>query len=319
MGLKIKKKVVFIGAGYMSNEHIKVFKNLKEKFLIKGIYNRTKSKSLTLSKKYKIPYVAVSIEDLYKTCHADLVVISINEVKVYKILQEVLKFPWKIMIEKPVGYNFKNAQKIYSLVKKRKRLNDIKVALNRRNYPATLTALKQLKNLKSNRIVNINDQQNMNDPALKKKSRLISKNLMYCNSIHLVDYFNIFCRGNLIKIKNLIKAKKNKSSLIISHLKFSSGDIGVYKCVWNKPSPWSICITTAKRYFELKPLESLVLRKNFSKKTVKPKISNQEPKSFKTGLTNQAIEIYKFLFNKKNNLVSLDESLNTMKIIKKIY
>lgn len=319
MGLKLKKKIVFIGAGYMANEHIKVIKNLKKNFLVQGIYNRTRSKALILSKKYKIPHVALSIKDLYKNSLADLVVVSIDEVEVYKILPEVLKFPWKILVEKPVGYNYKNAHEIFKLVKNSKRLSDIKVALNRRNYPTTLTVLKQLKRLKSNRIVKINDQQNMNDPAFNKKSKLIKKNLMYCNSIHLVDYFNIFCRGNLIEIKNLIPIKKNVSNLVLSHLKFSSGDIGVYTCVWNKPSPWSINITTNKMYIELKPLESLVFRKNFSKVTVKPKIINQEPKSFKPGLTNQAIEIYKFLLNKKNNLVSLEQSFNTMKIIKKIY
>ena len=66
MGLKLKKKIVFIGAGYMANEHIKVIKNLKKNFLVQGIYNRTRSKALILSKKYKIPHVALSIKDLYK-------------------------------------------------------------------------------------------------------------------------------------------------------------------------------------------------------------------------------------------------------------
>tara|TARA_X000000950_G_C13916078_1_gene661084 strand:+ start:3304 stop:4263 length:960 start_codon:yes stop_codon:yes gene_type:complete len=319
MGINIKKRVAFIGAGYMSNEHIKVFKSLKKKFLIKGIYNRTKSKALTLSKKYKIPYVAKTIEDLYKTTSADLVVVSINETKVYENLHIILNFPWKIMIEKPVGYNLKNALKISSLVKRKKRLKDIKVALNRRNYPSTLQAIEEIEAIKSKRIVNIFDQQNIYDPALRKKSSMIRNNLMYCNSIHLIDYFDIFCRGKLIRVKNFLKTKKNKAGLVLSHLKYSSGDIGIYNCVWNKPSPWSVSVTTNKKYLELKPLEFLSVRKNFSKKIKKLNIQKQEPKNLKIGLTNQALELYKFLLNKKNNLVSLNNSLNTMKIIKKIY
>ncbi len=319
MGINIKKKVAFIGAGYMSNEHIKVFKSLKKIFLIKGIYNRTKSKALTLSKKYKIPYVAKSIEDLYKATSADVVVISIDETKVYENLQIILNFPWKIMIEKPVGYNLKSALKIFSLVKRKKRLKDIKVALNRRNYPTTLQAIKEIERVKSKRIVNISDQQNMYDPALRKKSSIIRNNLMYCNSIHLIDYFNIFCRGKLLHIKKFSKIKKNKAGLVLSHLKYSSGDVGIYNCVWNKPSPWSVGVTTNKKYLELKPLEFLYIKKNFSKKIKKFDIQKKEPKNLKTGLTNQALELYKFLLNKKNNLVSLNDSLNTMKIIKKIY
>tara|TARA_B100000029_G_scaffold502191_1_gene577041 strand:+ start:2744 stop:3712 length:969 start_codon:yes stop_codon:yes gene_type:complete len=320
MGLKSrKKKIAFVGAGYMSNEHIKVFLHLKKRFLVTGIFNRTRSKANQLSKKYKIPYVANSIEDLYKKTSADVVLISVSETKVYEILSKAFQYPWKIMVEKPAGYNYKNANKIFSLAKNKKRLKDILVALNRRNYPTTLQVLENIKSIKSKRIINIHDQQNIFDPKIKKKPFLVRNNLMYCNSIHLIDYLNILCRGRIVKIKNILKSKKNKTGIILSYLKYSSGDIGIYKCVWNMPSPWSVSVTTNARSLELKPLEKLSVRSKFSKIKKIIKTINKEPKMLKPGLTNQAIELHKFLINKKNNLVSLKESLDTMRIIKKIY
>ena len=41
--MKKKIKVSFIGAGNMSKEHIKVFKN-NQKFILKGILSRSKKK-----------------------------------------------------------------------------------------------------------------------------------------------------------------------------------------------------------------------------------------------------------------------------------
>ena len=124
MGLKLKKKkIVFVGAGYMSTEHIKTFSTLKKHFIVSGIFNRTKSKAKDLAKKYSISFVAKSINSLYDNTKADAVVISINQIHLLTILPKILEYPWKIMIEKPIGYNYENAKKIFSLVKKFKKQN----------------------------------------------------------------------------------------------------------------------------------------------------------------------------------------------------
>lgn len=319
MGLKLKKKkIAFIGAGYMSTEHVKTFSRLKKYFLVSGIFNRTKSKAQNLAKKYNISFVASSIDSLYENTKADAVVISINQIHLLTILPKVLEYPWKIMIEKPLGYNYEHANKIFSLVKKYKKQNDIVVALNRRNYPTTLQAIEIIKNTNDTRIVSVEDQENIKDPKMLKKSHLIRKNWMYSNSIHIIDYFNIFCRGKVINIKNIIKTKTNKSGLMLSHIRFSSGDIGIYKCIWNMPGPWSVTIITKKIFLELKPLEKLFARSSLQK-VKKVKINNPEPGDLKTGLKNQADQFYNFIHNKKHNLVSLENSLNIMKFIKNIY
>ena len=45
--------LVIIGAGYISKEHLKVIKTIKE-FNLTGIYSRTFSKAQILSKQFKI-------------------------------------------------------------------------------------------------------------------------------------------------------------------------------------------------------------------------------------------------------------------------
>ena len=47
---------------------------------------------------------------------------------------------------------------------------------------------------------------------------------MYANSVHLIDYMDVFCREKLKQIIT-IKSHKNNPSIVTSKLKFSSGDI----------------------------------------------------------------------------------------------
>ena len=77
------------------------------------------------------------------------------------------------------------------------------------------------------------------------------------NSIHLIDYFRIFGRGKItnVKTKN-IKISKNQK-IVNSEIKFSSGDIGIYKCFWNLNAPWAVSILYKDQRYELKPLETL--------------------------------------------------------------
>ena len=71
-------KIAIIGAGYMSKEHIKVFKTLEE-VQITGIYSRTKSRAESLANEFYIEGVYDSIEELYLVTRADMVIISVPE------------------------------------------------------------------------------------------------------------------------------------------------------------------------------------------------------------------------------------------------
>ena len=70
MGLNKKYKIAFIGAGYMSREHIKVFKAQKNKFSIEGIISRKNITAKKIAKKFKIKHLCTSIEELYLSTKA---------------------------------------------------------------------------------------------------------------------------------------------------------------------------------------------------------------------------------------------------------
>lgn len=319
MGIKKKFKVAFIGSGYMSREHIKVFSTLKNKFNIQGIIGRKNITAKKISKEFDIKYVCTSIKELYLKTQADLVVIAVPELEVKKVCLEAFKYPWKMLIEKPIGLNLNEAKIIYNNARKNKVSNNITIALNRRNYTSTLQALKLLKSDNSRRYIQIYDQQDMAEASVKKYSKIIRNNWMYKNPIHLIDYLNIFGRGKIKSVEKIKIFEKKKLHILNSHITFSSGDIGQYNSVWNMPGPWAVVITTKFKRFEIRPLEILKYQKRGSRKLENIKINYNNDIKFKAGLFNQASNVYLFLNNKKNNLVKIKESLLLMHLINKIY
>ena len=143
---------------------------------------------------------------------------------------------------------------------------------------------------------------------------------MYWNSVHLIDYINIYARGKLVKIKRLKKFNDNKFSENISRLIFSSQDEVLYHCNWNSPGPWSINIIRKNDSVEMKPLENLVQEKLVKGKRIR--INHNKSKvdtKFKPGLLYQVNNYLKMLNDKKHKLVKLNDYFNTVKLIKKLY
>ena len=183
-----KIKVAFIGAGKTSEEHIRAFKKINKVNII-AIQSRTKSKAIRVALKFK----------------PDLVVVCVSVESTKEVCLKVSKYPWKCLVEKPFGYNYRECKFLISNVIK----NQFFIGLNRRNFKSTIEALKLLKKDKSNRIIQITDQQNI----LKLKNSFpnkVLKNFRFANSIHLVDYINIFARGNLVSVKEIFDIKKKK-------------------------------------------------------------------------------------------------------------
>ena len=120
-------KIAIIGAGYMSKEHIKVFKTLDNAQVL-GIYSRTKSRAESLAIEFHIEGVYDSIEELYLETKADMVIISVPELSTEEVCDAAFKFPWICLIEKPVGYNLENAELINKLSEKQQA--KVFVALN---------------------------------------------------------------------------------------------------------------------------------------------------------------------------------------------
>ena len=91
-------KVAFIGAGYMTTEHLKAFSNLPG-VNIAGIYSRTKERAIKLKADYPTLLICNSISELYKKLTPDLVIIAVKYAwRLFNILGHAsLKSQWDII------------------------------------------------------------------------------------------------------------------------------------------------------------------------------------------------------------------------------
>ena len=238
-------------------------------------------------------------------------IIAINEEFLKKILNKLDLNRYRILCEKPIGVNYVETKNIISKIKNK----NIYVSLNRRFYSSNQKAKDLIDKYKGKRLISIRDQQIQNF-----RSKIVNKNLMYCNSVHLIDYINIYARGKLIKIQKLKKFKNKNFSENLTRLIFSSKDEVLYHCNWNSPGPWSVNIIQKNHSIEMKPLENLVQEKIINDKRIR--IFHNKSKidcEFKPGLFYQVSEFIKMLENKDHKLVNLKDYFSTVKLIKKIY
>ena len=304
-------KLCFFGAGSIIEHHINSFNNLKSVELF-SILSRSKEKPVILKKKYSIKNIYEDYRDFKNIKGTKIAIIGVSVMATFDVCKKVFNYFDLCIVEKPPGYNFLEAKKIYNLSKKKK--VKLYVGLNRRFFSSTENIIKLLKSDKSRRIVNILDYQNISN-HLDFHPKKVLDNWHFANSIHLIDYINILCRGEIFSI-NIKKLKNLKDRIAI--LSFSSGDICVYQSVWNKPGPWKITLSNDTKYYKLEPLEELSYRTFGNHKYVKINTHLNDIK-FKAGFRNQAKNIIALVKKKKHGLVSMKEALKTMAIINKIY
>ena len=142
---------------------------------------------------------------------------------------------------------------------------------------------------------------------------------MFANSTHLIDYANIFCRGKINDFKKKTFFLNKKSRILTFLARYDSGDVFLYNALWNMPGPWRVSVTNEKKSYNLEPLETLKIKNFNTRNYEKINIKSCEKKKIKPGLYNQTVELIKFVFNKKNNLCSLEESHKVMSLTNKIY
>jgi hypothetical protein len=299
-------KIALIGSGLTMEAHLRALKSIKKyKFILSGVYSRQSKNALKLKKKFKIEKVYKSIEEMYQKTKADIVMVVISAENLKKIIFQISKYDWKIFTEKPLGINFIETSDIKKKIDFK--LKDIFIALNRLYYQSTNNALKIIKKDKSKRIINIYDQEKIYE------NKILSKNLMYTNSVHLFCYCQILARG---KLKKIITIKKNKD-YILKELVFTSGDIIFFHSIWNRPYPWKIEISLKNFFLILSPLEKLFVRNSNSNKFYEIKNNNHDEK-YKPGFKKQLEDFLgKTLKNTKK--YNFDYYFEVVKIIKEYY
>lgn len=309
-------KVAFVGAGYMTSEHLKAFKDI-EGVECSGITSRTKSRAEKLAKELGVSNVYNSITEMYEKTEADAVVISVPELSTRDVSFEAFKFPWKILIEKPVGYNLEDARIILDEAKSKNR--EVFVALNRRHYSSTNSVLNELNEIDGRRLITIYDQEDPKAALAAGQPKKVVDNWMYANSIHVIDLFHLFARGSVKRIEPLVHWDPKNPFIVMAKLEFESGDLGIYQAIWNAPGPWAVTVSTPMKRFELRPLESAQFQNRGERKMTDYAIDEWDQK-FKPGLRKQADLLVESIKNDSNTtLPTLDEANQSMEMIHKIY
>ena len=305
--------VSLIGSGYMANEYAKCL-SLDNRFELSGLLSRNTMKAALFAEKYRIPVVAKSMKELYERTESEALIVTTPELATLDISLSAFDFPWTTLIEKPVGIDLEESQIILdeSLKTKAKAF----VALNRRFYNSTDVAKNIVNKNEVNRVIQINDQQDLIAAKHMGQPDRVLANWMFANSLHIIDYINIFARGHISEVDTF--SHKVESSLFVhSNLFLSSGDFVSYFCVWNGPGGWSVNIRNNLDEVRLEPLEKIWTRKFPSR--VLEEISVPSYNGLKPGLTSMLNQFYLAIVGQDTLLPNLHASNDLMHLVNKIY
>lgn len=318
MGLKpepISCRVAIIGAGNMAREHARAFRDVPGVTLA-GIHSRTRLRAENLAREFGIAGVYDDIEEMHQQSRADLVVVSVSEVTANAVSRACFEFPWAVLIEKPPGYNLSDSEDIHQAAAAKKRR--VFVALNRRFNSSTRIVLSELAEFAGPRFISVNDQQDIEEAAWDDVDPRVQMNLMYANSIHVIDYLSLFGRGEITSVTPVRRWNARAPQTVVAHIEFSSGDAGLYTGLWNGPGPWSVAVNTPGRRWEMRPLEQLAFQ-NRGERRVQPVETARWDMDFKPGFRLQAEMAVRAAMGQESDSPTLAEALRTMRLIHSIY
>ena len=181
--------------------------------------------------------------------------VAVDELSAIDVVTNCMLYPWKILTEKPLGLFVHDTKELAKEANKKDR--DVFVAMNRRHYASTKKAIELLENDQGKRFVSVIDQENIMGALKSGQPQEVVERWMVANSIHLIDYFSIFCRGRLTNITRPIPLDQRDPFVFQAILSFDSGDKGAYTALWDAPGPWAASITTRQQMLEMRPLEEL--------------------------------------------------------------
>ncbi len=309
-----KWKVAIVGAGYMAREHAKAFASLAG-VEIAGVCGRTRARAETLATSLGAQAYD-SIDAMQRHTQADAVVVAVNELSMRAVCEAVFAHPWLCLLEKPVGVDLAQAEAILHMA--RRTGTRAYVALNRRSYASTRQALAELAADDSPRLISVLDQQDMVSARDGGQADEVVRNYMYANSIHLIDYLNVFGRGDIIAVEPTVRWTPQQPGFVVATVRYASGDVGVYQAVWDGPGPWAVTVTNQQVRLEMRPLEQLGVQRRGERKLT-PVTADPIDAEFKPGLRHLAGQIVGLLGGASATTATLDDATRSMALCADIY
>ncbi len=308
-------EVAIIGAGNMAREHARAFADVPEVRLA-GIHSRTRSRAEALAAEFMIGGVYDSIGSLYEKTRADLVVVTVFELAMNSVTKACFEYPWTVLMEKPPGYDLRDAQDICAAAMARK--SKAYVALNRRFLSSTRAALEDVSGLPGTRFIKVQDQQDQAQALASGQPPIVVENWMYANSIHVIDYFKIFARGQVKRVDPVIPWDPRNPGIVVAKIEFDSGDMGLYEGIWSGPGPWAACVQTSEKRWEMRPLEQAAFQKR-GERRLQPVAAHAWDQNFKPGFRLQAEKAVAAALGEPTDLPTLQEALETMTLVGDIF
>lgn len=307
-------KIAIIGSGYMAQEHARAFVSLPNVEIV-GVCGRSRARAEVLAATYAVP-VYDSIAALYAATQADAVVVAVNELSSREVCLAAFAHPWLCFLEKPVGIDLAQAEEITAAA--RQAGTRAYVALNRRSYASTRLALQELAANDGPRLISVLDQQDMISARDGGQPEEVVRNYMYANSIHLIDYLNLFGRGAIVAVEPTQRWDAERPGYVVATVRYASGDVGVYQAVWNGPGPWSVTVTNPQVRLEMRPLEKLSIQRRGERRLTDAPADAIDT-DFKPGLRHQAEQVVGLLEGGASTLATLDEATRSMALCADIY
>lgn len=308
-------RVAFVGAGYMSREHLRAFRDVPNVDLA-GVYSRTRARADLVAQEFGVRAVCDSISELHDRTRADLVVVSVPELEANRVSRACFEFPWVVLLEKPAGYACDDAEDIRAVAAAKDRRAF--VALNRRFYAATRSALADLDQSSRPRFIQVLDQEDQRRALLAGQPKTVVDNWMYANSVHIVDYLRLFGRGAITEVEPVVPWQEQHPWIVVAKVGFASGDLGIYQGVWDGPAPWAVAIGTSEKRWELRPLEHASLQ-IVGERTATVLEQHRWDIDFKPGLRLQAEHAIAAARSEPTELPTLTDALDTMRLVARIF
>lgn len=309
-------RVAIVGAGYMSREHIRAFRDVPG-VKITGIHSQPRSGAEALAKELGLPNVCSSISELYEKTTADLVVVAVPELSANEVCCACFEYPWTTLIEKPAGYNVADAEAIVAVAQAKGRR--AYVALNRRHYSSTQIVLQDLAVNTGPRFIHVQDQEDVIAALKNGQPKLVVENWMYANSIHMIDYFTMLGRGAVTAVEPFFRWNPVEPGFVAAKILFESGDIGLYQAVWNAPGPWAVAVTTHAKRWEMRPLEHASFQL-YGQRKLESVTPHEWDQQFKPGLRRQAeLAVRAAMGATTPDLPTVEDALRSMRLAHALY
>lgn len=310
-------RCALVGAGAMARAHGKAFAAV-EGVVLCGLVGRDAGRAAAAAAELGVGCYP-DLAALWEAQAPELLILCVDTVALSAVIGEAVAYPWRLFMEKPPGYNLSDALRIRDLLAGRPDAAPAWVALNRRHFGATRQLRAALEADPGPRFLTVTDQQNIADfAALPGKSRLEAGNLMYANSIHLVDYFHALGRAPLAEVRPLGAFEPGRTLCHLALLRYANGDEGLYRGLWQGAGGWSVEVATPAGCYSLRPLEQGAFQPRGSR-AARPFPADPEDAAIKPGFLKQARAVVAAAAGRPSEAVTFEEALRTQRLIHAIF